>query len=46
MRHVIIAAIFAIAAAAGAAFAEDPAPKPEPGAAHPPTGHVEQVTPR
>lgn len=45
MRHVIIAVIFAIAAAVGAAFAEDPAPKPEPGAAHPPTGRVEQVTP-
>ena len=45
MRHVLIAAIFAIAASVGAAFAEDPAPKPEEGAAHPPTGRVEQVTP-
>ena len=45
MRHILIAAIFAIAAAGGTAFAEDPAPKPEEGAAHPPTDRVEQVTP-
>jgi PRC-barrel domain protein len=45
MRPFLISVVFAIAAAVGVAFAEDPAPKPEPGAAHPPTGRVEQVTP-
>jgi hypothetical protein len=44
MRHVLFAVVFALAAGT-AAYAEDPAPKPEPGAAHPPTGRVEQSTP-
>lgn len=44
MKHVLIASLFAIAAT-WAAFAEDPAQKPEPGAAHPPTGRVEQSVP-
>jgi hypothetical protein len=44
MKHLSIASIFAIAATS-AAFAQDPAPKPDPNAAHPPTGRMEQVTP-
>lgn len=44
MRHVLFAVALALAAGT-VAYAQDPAPKPEPGAAHPPTGRVEQTTP-
>ena len=44
MRHVVLAVALALAAGT-AAYAQDAAPKPEPGAAHPPTGRVEQTTP-
>jgi hypothetical protein len=44
MRHVLFAVALALAAGT-VAYAQDPAPKPEPGAAHPPTGRVEQSTP-
>jgi hypothetical protein len=44
MRHTLYAALFALAAGT-VAYAQDPAPKPEPGAAHPPTGRMEQSTP-
>lgn len=44
MRHVLLAVVLALAAGT-VAYAQDPAPKPEPGAAHPPTGRVEQSTP-
>lgn len=44
MRHVLYAVVLALATGT-AAYAQEPAPKPEPGAAHPPTGRVEQSTP-
>ena len=43
MRHILLSAVLALAGTV--AYAQDPAPKPEPGAAHPPTGRVEQTTP-
>lgn len=44
MRHILFAVVLALAAGT-VAYAQGPAPKPEPGAAHPPTGRVEQSTP-
>lgn len=44
MRRILYAALFALAAGT-VAYAQEPAPKPAPDAAHPPTGRVEQETP-
>ena len=44
MRRIFCAALFALAAGT-AAYAQDPAPKPTPGTALPPTGRMEQATP-
>jgi PRC-barrel domain len=44
MRHILIAAIFSVAAGA-AAFAQAPAPKPDANAEHPPTNRMDQVVP-
>ncbi len=40
----LIVAIFAIATS-GLAYAQDPAPKPDPSAEHPPTNRMDQATP-
>ena len=44
MRRALMAAILAIAAC-GLAYAQDPAPKPNPSAEHPPTNRMDQATP-
>ena len=44
MRRMLIATIVSLAAGT-VAYAQDPAPKPDANAVHPPTGRVEQVTP-
>jgi hypothetical protein len=44
MRRALIAAVFALAAG-GVAYAQDPAPKPDPNAAHPPTNRMDEATP-
>jgi hypothetical protein len=44
MRRVLIAAVFALAAG-GAAVAQDPAPKPDANAEHPPTNRMDKATP-
>ena len=44
MKRALIAAVFAIASG-GAAIAQDPAPKPDPNAEHPPTNRMDEATP-
>jgi sporulation protein YlmC with PRC-barrel domain len=44
MRHVLAAAAFAIVAGT-AAYAQEPATKPDPNAAHPPTNRMDDATP-
>lgn len=44
MRRIIIAAVLSMAAG-GLAFAQEPAPKPDAGAEHPPTNRMDQTVP-
>ena len=44
MRSTMIAAMFALAAG-GLAYAQEPTPKPDPSAEHPPTNRMDQATP-